>query len=441
MEKCIAAVDLGTDRITVLAGEKISSGKIHILAHLEAPSQGIAHGEVLNNPEVGSVLKSLVNELKQQAHIDITEVYVGVSGRHIQCTKKTSEIRRIDYTKEISEDEINSLEHDMRNVLVNSSSEVLDVIPQVYHIDNTCIVPKKLKGVCGHLLKAEFAILTADKFPMELIQRSVERAGLRLKGLFLSPLAAAEAVLSDDDKNMGVAVVDIGAGTTSTVVYYDDVVRHVAVIPFGGNVITKDIGDGCTISSRYAEQLKVQYGSCYGDLIKENPTFRMPGTGGGEVSFRTLAKTIEARMSEIIEAVEYEIQKSGYADRINAGIVLTGGGAKLGELVEFVQYKTGMKARKGEPLFVTSDSDSDVQRGDCATAVGLLMKGATGNGYMIKEKEPQVLFVVPPVVPPVVPLPPPAPGRRHRKKIKEIIDTIPGMFDGFFTIANKDNRV
>ena len=440
MEKYITAVDLGTDRITVLTGEKTASGKIHVLAHHEAPSQGIACGEVRNNHEAGNVLKSLVDELKQQAHIDIAEVYVGVSGKHIQCTKKSSETKRNNPTKEISEDEINCLKHDMYNVHVNSDSEVLDVIPQVYHLDSDDYsASKKLEGACGHRLKAEFGILTAGKFPMELIQRSVQRAGLRLKGLFLSPLAAAEAVLSDDDKNMGVAAVDIGGGTTDVVIYCDDVVRHVAVIPFGGNVITKDIQKGCAISSRYAEQLKVQYGSCYGDLIKENPTFRMSGTGGGEVSFRMLTKIIEARMAEIMEAVESVIQESGYADRLNAGIVLTGGGAKLGELAAFVQYKTGMKARKGEPLFVTSDSASDVQHGDYATAVGLLMKG-----FVKKEPEMVEQEIFEPGTVEVVTPPPPTPKGGHKKPKKNILVGIPNMigdlFGDFFTIT-KDNGV
>ncbi|MDR2448957.1 MAG: cell division protein FtsA [Prevotellaceae bacterium] len=390
MEKYIAAVDLGTKKITVLAGEKTSSGKFHILAHHEAPSRGVVHGKVLNNVEVGNVLKSLVDGLKQQAGINVTEVYVGISGKHIQCNSKKSRIMRDDPAVEISEEEIHRLKCDMYNIHVESGNRVLDVIPQVYHLDDGHSEPNPV-GICSYLLEAEFSVLIGAEKPMELIQRSIQRAGLHLKGLFLSPLAAAEAVLSDDDKNMGVAVVDIGGGTTSVAVYYDDIVRHVAVIPFGSDVVTDDICQGCAIPLRYAERLKVQYGSCYSDLIRENPTFRISGAGDAEVSFRMLTKIIEARMAEIIEAVEYEIQQSGYADRLSAGIVLTGGGARLGELTEFVKYKTGMKARKGEPLFVTSDSDSDVQHGDYATAVGLLMKGAIENGYTIMEKTPVVV--------------------------------------------------
>jgi cell division protein FtsA len=440
MEKYIAAVDLGTKKITVLAGKKTASGKIHVPAHHEAPSRGIVQGEVRNNVEVGNDLKKLVDELKQQTGIDIRDVYVGVSGEHIRCTKKTSETRRKDPTAEISEEEIQPLKRDMYTH-ASSDNRVLDVIPQIYHLDNGYSVTNPV-GVCGHLLKAEFCVLTAAGFPVELVERSIQRAGLRLKGLFLSPLAAAEAVLSDDEKNMGVAVVDIGGGATSVAIYYDDIVRHVAVIPFGGNVITDDIKQGCAISTRYAEQLKVQYGSCYSDLIKENPTFKMPGVDGGEVSLRTLTKIIEARMDEIIEAVDYIIRQSGYADRLSAGIVLTGGGARLGGLTEFVRYKTGMKARKGAPLCLTSDSDADIQHGDYATVAGLLLKGAA-------EKEPE--FAEPEIFDPVMvdATPPPAPApkppagnnrKAGREKKKNILYTIPDMFAAaakeYFTADN-----
>ncbi|MDR3180536.1 MAG: cell division protein FtsA [Prevotellaceae bacterium] len=386
MEKYIAAVDLGTKRISVLAGKKTVSGKFHVFAHHEAPSRGVVQGEVWNSIEAGNVLKTLIDEMKQQEGVDITEVYAGVSGEHIQCIKQPSETSRDKPNMHISEEEIRRLEQDMYGISTGSNSEVRDVIPQGYQLDDKLRVPNPV-GACGHRLKAEFCVLTAAKPPMQLIRRSIEHAGLQVKNLFLSPLAAAEAVLSDDDKEMGVAVVDIGGGTTSVVIYCDNIIRHVDVIPFGGDVITDDIRSGCAISARYADQLKVQYGSCYSELIKANKTVRILGAGGGEVSFRMLAKIIEARMDEIMETVVYIIQQSGYAGRLNAGIVLTGGGAKIGDLTEFVKYKTGMKARKGELLFVTSDSVTDVQHCDCATAVGLLMMGSTDKKHVPIEPE------------------------------------------------------
>jgi cell division protein FtsA len=433
MEKYIAAVDLGTKKITVLAGERTSSGKFHILAHHEEESRGIVQGEVFNNMEVGNVLKGLVEALKQQAGMTLTEVYVGVSGKHIRCIKGHAESKRNNASVEISKEETRRLEQDMRQTHTTSSSKVLEVVPQVYHLDNRRSVLNPV-GVCGHQLEAEFCVLTGADSQMELIQRSVQRAGLKVKGLVLSPLASAEAVLHDDDKNMGVAVIDIGGGTTDVVVYYDDIVRRVAVIPFGGDIITEDIRHGCAISLRYAEQLKVQYGSCYSDLIKENPTYRIPGTGGGEVSRRTLTNIIEARMAEIIEAAVYEIDQSGYADRLNAGIVLTGGGAKLGEVTEFVKYKTGMKVRKGEPLFVTSDSDNEVKHGNYATAVGLLMKGCIEREPVVIE---QKIFEDVTVNEPVT-VNSGTKKRNGKRNIFTKISALPSLFDGLDNFL-KDN--
>ena len=443
MEKYIAAVDLGTKRISVLVGEKTSFGKFHILAHCEAPSSGVEQGEVRNNVQAGNVLKAIIDELRQEG-IDITEVYAGVSGSHIECIKKTSEIKRSNPTVEISEEEIAHLKQEMYHIHVDSDRRILDVIPQRYHLDNGYVVSNPV-GVCSHLLKVDFCVLTAANFPMELIRRSIEeRAGLQVKGLFLSPLAVAEAVLSDVDKNMGVAVVDIGGGTTSVAIYCDDIVRHVVVLSFGGEVITSDIQQGCEISLRYAEKLKRQCGSCYGDLIRENPTFRRSGAGGGEVSFRMLTKIIESRMDEIMESVAYIIQESGYANRLKAGIVLTGGGAKLGELTEFVRYKTGLKARKGELLFITSDSDVNVRHGDYATALGLLIKGCAYKEPVAVEPEPVLVEPMEPVLFPPGSVetvqPPPKKGGETRIKqgirgrtVRFARETIPGLFDKLFT--------
>jgi cell division protein FtsA len=441
MEKYIAAVDLGTKRITVLVGTQTASGKFHILTHHEAASQGVVRGEVLNNVEVGGVLKMLIDELRQQTDINIAEVevYAGVSGRHVRCVGESEKITRNNPAVEISEKEIRYLKQEV-HTRVKSGYRALDVIPQNYYLDSGHSISPV--GICSHRLEAEFRVLMAADFPIGLVERSAQRAGLQLKGLFLSPLAAAEAVLLDDEKAMGVAVVDIGGGTTDVVVYCNNIVRHVAIIPFGSDVITEDIHQGCAIPQRYAEQLKVQYGSCYSDLIRENPTYKIPSISGSEVSHRMLTNIIEARMAEIIEAVEYEIQQSGYAGQLNAGIVLTGGGAKLGDLTEFVRYKTGMKARKGDPLLVTSDSPAEVQHSDYATAVGLLMKGAAYKEYKKTE-----LFDLAPIETAAVTSPKQGRRRRTPEEKGENVEktekpkskyTIPGIFDLWFKATDNE---
>jgi cell division protein FtsA len=460
MEKYIAAVDLGTSRITVIVGKQTASKKFHVLAHHETPSpkDSMESGEILNDEQVGRTLKALTGELRTQVpDIDISEVYVGVSGKHIHCARETEKTMRSSPDVSISEKEIRNLEEKVRS-RAGSDRKVLDIIPQAYHIDKGRSVMNPV-GMRSHRLEAEFCVLTAAISPMESITRSIQQAGLQVKGMFLSPLAAAEAVLSDDEKEVGVAVVDIGGGTTSLTVYHNNILRHVYVLPFGGEDITGDIQKGCAIPLRHAEQLKVQYGSCYSDLVKINPTYTIPVISGGEVSHRMLTKTIESRVEEIIEVVDYIIQGLGYNGKLGAGIVFTGGGAKLGDLTEFAGFKTGMKARKGTPLFVTSDSVAEVQHSDYATTVGLLMKGATC-------KEPECVPVPVEVEPGLFPVGaietkqtektektkrPERPERRRtpgigtvigtriRQASTEIVNGAKGIFDEFF--QQTDNRV
>jgi cell division protein FtsA len=392
MKKYIAAIDLGTTQIRTLIGEKLPSGRFHILAQNEAPSSGIARSEVINILEVANVLKPLIKDLKLQLNdlllqpeeaaelqpaVDFTEVYVGLAGQHIRCIKGSSGVMRNDPLAEISEQEINNLKKDMYRTRVEQGEQIIDIVPQDYCVDEHIAILNPV-GMIGHRLEASFYLFVGSAFQIKHIQLSIGRVELK-EHLLPGVVAPAEAVLHKEEKNMGVAVIDFGGGTTKVAVYYKGVLRHAAVIPFGGNEITEDIKKGCTIMLRQAESLKVQYGSCYSDLVKENTIVTISGIGGREareVSFKILANIIEARMAEIMEAVLYEIEQSGYADRLDIGLVLTGGGAKLGHLLEFMRYKTGMEVRLGEPLFVTNDSPESVKDCSYATAIGLLLQGA-----------------------------------------------------------------
>jgi len=200
-----------------------------------------------------------------------------------------------------------------------------------------------------------------------------------LKELILEPVASAKAVLSEDEMELGVAMVDMGGGTTDLLIYEDNIIRHTSVIPFGGNSITEDLSQGCGVSSRNAEQMKIQYGSCYSEYAPENKTVIIPGIGGREsreVSFKVIASIIEARVEEIIEAVMYEIENSGYQDKLRAGIVITGGASQLTNLCQFVKYKTGYDTRIASPNnSITFDSCEGVCKPSSSTAVGLIIKG------------------------------------------------------------------
>jgi cell division protein FtsA len=211
------------------------------------------------------------------------------------------------------------------------------------------------------------------------IEKCIRKAGLSVRDMILEPLASSDAVLTDDEKEAGVVLVDIGGGTTDVAVYYDNIIRHTAVIPFGGNVVTKDIKEGCAILQRHAEQLKIQYGSALGDIAPEDKVVSIPGISGREpkeISFKSLAYIIQSRMEEIIEAVNFEIQNSGYSDKLAAGVVITGGGAMLRHLPQLMKFKTAMDVRIGLPNeHLAGSAKNEINQPMYATSVGLIMRG------------------------------------------------------------------
>jgi cell division protein FtsA len=231
----------------------------------------------------------------------------------------------------------------------------------------------------GQRLEANFHIVIGQTASAKNIERCVNRVGLKVSDLILEPLASAEAVLTDDEKEAGVVLVDIGGGTTDVAVYYDGIVRHTAVIPFGGNVITNDIKEGCQILQRQAESLKIQFGSALGDIAPEDKIVTIPGISGREpkeISFKNLAYIIQSRMEEIIDTVSFEIENSGYAEKLSAGIVLTGGGAMLKHLPQLVKFKTGFDVRIGYPNeHLAADTSEEINVPTFSTAIGLILKG------------------------------------------------------------------
>jgi cell division protein FtsA len=252
------------------------------------------------------------------------------------------------------------------------------VIPQIFIVDNETGIKSPI-GICGRRLEANFHIVIGQVAAAKNIERCIKRASLSLKDMILEPLASADAVLTDDEKEAGVVLVDIGGGTTDVAVYYDNIIRHTAVIPFGGNVVTSDIKEGCAILQRHAEQLKIQYGSALGDIAPDDKVVSIPGIAGREpkeISFKSLAYIIQSRMEEIIDIVNFEIQNSGYADKLAAGIVITGGGAMLKHLPQLMKFKTAMDVRIGIPNeHLTGPCRNEINQPMYATSVGLIMRG------------------------------------------------------------------
>ncbi len=382
MEEYIAAIDLGTTKIVTLVGKKTESGRFQIVAYSEVPSSGVNRGEVQNILQVVNAVQPLIEDVRRQSGVNFTEIYVGIAGQHIKCVENRADvIRNNSFDVEISEEEVLKLERSIYEIRMDPGEEILHVIPQTYNVDDKIGVSDPV-GMLGKRLEANYHVVIGKTISAEHTERCISNIGLKLKKLILEPIASAAAVLTNDEKEAGVAMVDIGGGTTDVIVYYDNVVRHTAVIPFGGNAITHDIKEGCGVLLRQAEQMKVQFGSCFGDLAAENKIITIPGISGREpreISFRMLARIIEARMEEIIGAVIYEIERSGYLKKLNAGIVFTGGGSFINHLSQFVKYKTGLDVRIGNPLYLTTDSGQELSRPTFSTAVGLIMKGFEYN--------------------------------------------------------------
>jgi len=377
-EKIVAAVDIGTTKIVSLVGRLNDQGKLEVLGISQTPSKGVKRGVVLNIEETVNAIQTTSSEAVAQSGLKFNEVFVGIAGQHIKSVRNRGYINRDSYDDEITREDLQHLIEDMYKIPVDVGEEIIHVLPQSYIVDNETGV-KNPVGMFGKRLEANFHIVIGQISSARNIEKCINRVGLDVKQLVLEPLASSAAVLTEDEKEAGVALVDIGGGTTDVAVYYDDVIRHTAVIPFGGNVITRDIKEGCAILQRQAESLKLQFGSALGDLAQEDKVVTIPGISGRdpkEISFRSLAYIIQSRMEEIIDAVSYEIENSGYMDKLSAGIVLTGGGSMLRHLNQLVKFKTGMDVRIGFPGDkMAADSSDEINQPMFSTSVGLLLKG------------------------------------------------------------------
>jgi cell division protein FtsA len=377
-EQYVAAIDIGTTKIVAIVGKKNENGKIEILGLSKALSKGVKRGVVFNIEETVNAIKNTVEDVQKRSGILFSEVFVGIAGQHIKSMKNRGYIIRDAYDDEITKDEVFKLIEDMHKIHIEIGEEIIHVIPQSFIVDNETGITNPI-GICGRRLEANFHIVIGQVAAAKNIEKCIRKANLSVKDLILEPLASSDAVLSDDEKEAGVVLVDIGGGTTDVAVYYENVIRHTAVIPFGGNVVTKDIKEGCAILLRQAEQLKIQYGSALGAIAPEDKVVSIPGINGREpkeISFKSLAYIIQSRMEEIIGAVNFEIQNSGYADKLAAGVVITGGGAMLKHLTQLMKFKTAMDVRIGLPNeHLAGTAKNEINQPMYATSVGLIMRG------------------------------------------------------------------
>lgn len=374
----IVGLDIGTTKICAIAGKMNENQKIEVLGMGRADSTGVMRGVVANIDRTVNAIEKAVKEAESQSGETVENVYVGIAGQHISSLQHRSVHTRDNSEDEINEQDVQKLIKDMYKLQLDPGNKIIHVLPQEYIVDSEQGIKDPI-GMAGVRLEANFHIITGQINAAKNIDKCVEKAGLSINNMIMEPLASASAVLSDQEKEAGVALVDIGGGTTDIAIFQDGIIRHTAVIPFGGNVITEDIREGCMVMRDQAEQLKTRFGSALAMETQENAIISIPGLRGREakeISVRNLASIIQARMEEIIEQVHFEIRSSGYEKRLIGGIVLTGGGAQLKNLVQLVEYCTTMDTRIGYSTeHLAKGKVEEIQHPMYATGIGLIIKG------------------------------------------------------------------
>jgi cell division protein FtsA len=374
----MVGLDIGTTKISVMIGRKNQYGKLEILGTGRAVSNGVARGIVSNIDKTVESIREAVEEAKQKSGLEIDDVFVGIAGQHIKSLQHRGEIVRDNIDIEIDKADIDKLKSNMFKLITIPGEEVIHVIPQEYTVDGEDGIQDP-KGMAGVKLEANFHVITAQVGAVRNIMRCVEKAGLTPRELILEPFASAVATLDEDELREGVALVDIGGGTTDVAIFLDNIIRHTAVIPFGGNIITKDIKGGLEILEKQAELLKVKFGSAMYTEDQENVMVSIPGLRGRppkEIAVKTLSEIIGARYKEIIDLVYHQIKISGYEHKLMTGIVLTGGGSQIRNLKQLVAFVTGKETRIGLPNeHLGAESVNKVVSPMYSTGVGLVLKG------------------------------------------------------------------
>lgn len=390
----IVGLDIGTTKIAAIAGRKNEYGKLEIIGFGRANSNGVKHGQVLNIDEtIKAIRMALDNCYASNPNLEINEVYVGIAGHHIKSLQTRGDIVRQHTEEEITHREIDQLIADQYKTYIPAGDQIIDVIPQEFTVDNFQNIPNPI-GYGGVKIGANFHIITGDKNAIRNINRAVEKSGLHTKDLVLQPLASAAAVMGHEDLEAGVAIVDIGGGTTDLAVFYEGILKHTAVIPFGGENITNDIKTGLGVLKTQAEQMKVQFGSALANEAKANAFITIPGLRGmpaKEISVKNLANIIQARMNEIMDFVTYHLKQVGLDNRtLNGGIVLTGGGAQLRHLIQLTEYVTGLNCRIGFPTeHLAAGHIEELAKPTYSTCIGLILKGYSDYENNRKQFEHQ----------------------------------------------------
>lgn len=374
----VVALDIGTTKVCCLAGRKNTHGKLEILGIGKVESIGVLRGVVSNIEKTVNAIREAVEIAERQAKIKFSVVHVGIAGQHIKSLQHRGIIMRETDHSEIAKRDVDRLKSDMYKLVLPPGDKIIHVFEQEFTVDNEQGITDPI-GMCGVRLEANFHIITGQITAVNNIYRCVEKVGLKVAELTLEPIASSDAVLFEEEKQAGVALVDIGGGTTDITIFHDGIIRHTAVIPFGGNVITADIKEGCTVMQPQAEKLKVKFGSAMANEVFDNRIITIPGLKGRdhkEISEKNLARIIQARTEEILDYVLWEVRRSGYERKLIGGIVLTGGGALMGHIEKLTEYHTGMSCRIGIPVeHLAHGYHEHVSSPIFSTAIGLMIRG------------------------------------------------------------------
>lgn len=348
--KIIVGLDIGTTKVACIVGRKAENGKIEILGYGKTISTGVRRGVVTNIFDTVEAIKTAVKQASDQSGVEINRVSVGIAGQHIKSLQHRGVMMRDNHETEISEAELERLRNDTFKINMTPGEEIIDVIRQDTYVDGE--LATNPVGMLGSKIEANFHVIIGQTSAAKNIIKCIQSAGLDMDYMILEPIASAQAVLDEDEKDAGVVLIDIGGGTTDIAIFKDKKIQHTAVIPFGGNIITEDICSGCSIIKHYAEEVKVKFGSALASENRDDEVVSIPGIRGRdpkEISFKSLAHIIQARLEEIFELVKYEIQKAKTDNQLIAGIVLTGGGAMMKHIQQLAEFKTGLEVRIGYP--------------------------------------------------------------------------------------------
>lgn len=388
-EKIVVGLDIGTTKICAIVGKRNEYGKINILGLGKADSDGVSRGVVVNIEKTVQAIREAISEAEKQSGIKIEVVHVGIAGEHVRSMQHKGIITLNNPDFEIRQEDVYRLHEDMFKIATQPGTEIIHVLPQEYAVDTQAGILDPV-GMSGVRLEGNFHIVTGQTTAANNIYKCVVRAGLEVAELILEPLASSAAVLTEEEKEAGVCLVDIGGGTTDLAVFEGNIIRHTAVIPFGGNIVTEDIKHGCKVMKKHAELLKIQYGSALADAVQEDVVISIPGPRdrpAKEIHKSMLARVIQSRMEEIMEFVCAEIKNSGFEDKLVAGIVVTGGGSQLQHMKQCVEFVTGIDTRVGLPgEHLSSGLVDEVNLPMFATGTGLVVMGLENTDYSLPTR-------------------------------------------------------